>query len=78
MPAILSFLAGPSGKSSTMRVLTCVVVCAVMGTWSWISVSNGAMQKMDPEIALMVLGSLGIKAAQRATEGKEAQKETAP
>jgi hypothetical protein len=45
-----------------------------MGTWSWVSISKKELQPMDPELSLMVLGSLGIKAAQRASEGKEAGK----
>lgn len=68
MGPLLSFLAGPSGKGSSMRVLTCVVVCAIVGTWAWVSVRKETLQPMDPEHTALVLGALGIKAYQRKSE----------
>jgi len=71
MNTILSFLAGPSGKTSSMRVMSVGVVFLVMLTWAWVSIRKEAMQPMDPEHMALVLGAMGIKAAQMKIEGQK-------
>lgn len=69
MNTILSFLTGPSGKTSSMRVMSFGVVFLVMSTWAWVSIRKEALQPMDPEHMALVLGAMGIKAAQMKMEG---------
>lgn len=69
MGGLFSFLAGPSGKTSSMRVMAFGVVSMVMLTWAWVSVRKEALQPMDPELMALVLGAMGIQTAQKKLEG---------
>lgn len=75
MNTLLGFLAGPSGKTSSMRVMSFGVVFLVMTTWAWVSVRKEALQPMDPEHMAIVLGAMGIKAAQMKMEGQKGKKD---
>jgi len=75
MGSLVSFLAGPSGKTSSMRVMAVGVVFLTMTTWAWVSVRKEALQPMDPEQMALVLGAMGIKAAQSQIEGKKGKKD---
>jgi|GEM_PF-5842419 len=75
MTALLSFLKGPSGKTSSMRVMAFGVVFMVMTTWSWVSVRKEALQPMDPELMALVLGAMGIQTAQKKIEGPKGKKD---
>lgn len=66
----LSFLEGPSGKTSHMRVMTTFIVVALVGTWTAVSLKKSELQKMDIEFSSTLLGVLGIKAYQRNAENK--------
>lgn len=77
MIKLLSFLSGPSGKTSHMRVMSTFIVVAIVGTWSWVSVRKQALQPLDPEHAGLVVAALGIKAYQRTTEAKESKENAA-
>lgn len=55
MNTLLSFLSGPSGKTSAMRVMSCAVVFMVMGTWSAISIKKGELQPLDETLMGVVI-----------------------
>lgn len=57
-----------------MRVMAFGVVFLVMTTWSWVSVRKESLQPMDPEHMTLVLGAMGIKAAQMKMEGPKGKK----
>lgn len=71
----LQFLSGPSGKTSSMRVMSVGVVFLVMLTWAWVSIRKEALQPIDPEHMAIVLGAMGIKAAQMKMEGQKGKKD---
>lgn len=68
MLRLLSFLAGPSGKTSHMRVMTSFVVVSLMGTWTAVSLKKWELQPMDIEFSTTLLGVLGIGTYQRHIE----------
>lgn len=70
-PLLLNFLAGPSGKTSSMRVATLLVVVGVLGPWAWVYVESGGAQQLDNDMVLLVLGALGIKGWQRSVEQRD-------
>jgi len=71
MGGLVSFLAGPSGKTSSMRVMAFGVVSMVMLTWAWVSIRKEMLQPMDPELMALVLGAMGIQTAQKKIEGQK-------
>lgn len=75
MGTLLQFLSGPSGKTSSMRVMSCFVVVVVVGTWAWVSIRKEALQPMDPEQMGLVLGVLGFKVYQHKAEIEKKQTE---
>lgn len=68
MGGLFSFLTGPSGKTSSMRVMAFGVVSLTMLTWAWVSIRKEALQPMDPELMALVLGAMGIQTAQKRIE----------
>lgn len=52
-----------------MRVMSFGVVFLVMTTWAWVSIRKEALQPMDADLVALVLGAMGIKAAQMKMEG---------
>ena len=68
MIALLSFLRGPSGKTSSMRVMSFYVVFLVMTTWAWISIRKQELQPMSPELMGAVLVTMGIQVAHKTVE----------
>lgn len=71
--AIVNFLQGMSGKNSMMRVCTFVVVIGIMGIWAAHNIvamkhGQGWVTMGVQELGLLV-GCLGLKAAQRLVEG---------
>lgn len=71
MNFLTSMLAGASGKPSTMRMSTLLIVVAVMGTWSFVSVTQVAIQNLPESIVVVLLGALGSKLVQRTVEQKK-------
>lgn len=71
MGTLAAILSGPSGKASTMRGATLLVVICIMGTWTAVSVKKWELQKLDAEQVALVLGAMGLKAYQRAGETKQ-------
>lgn len=65
---LLSVIAGPSGKASTMRVSSLATVAIVMGTWSYVSVGRMELQPISVEQLGLVVAALGAKAWQRGIE----------
>lgn len=61
---------GTAESVSTMRVCSLLVVLLVLGTWAVVSIKAGAMQPFSPELAALIVGTLGIKTWQR---GKESE-----
>ena len=70
MSVFSQLISGASGKPSTMRVSTLFVVVAVMGTWSFVSVSQVSIQNLPESVVVVLLGALGSKLAQRTVEQK--------
>lgn len=75
MGSLVAFLAGPSGKTSSMRVMAFGVVSLTMLTWAWVSIRKEALQPMDPELMALVLGAMGIQTAQKRIEGQKGKKD---
>lgn len=75
MGSLVAFLAGPSGKTSSMRVMAFGVVSLTMLTWAWVSIRKEALQPMDPEQMALVLGAMGIQTAQKKIEGQKGKKD---
>lgn len=71
MNSIMSVLSGPSGKTSSMRVATLLCVVVILGTWCSVSIQKKELQPLSIEQTAIVLGAMGIKAAQRGNEAKE-------
>lgn len=61
-------LSEPDGTPSSMRALNLIIVVVVLGVWAMVSVETVKLQPLSPEMTLIVLGSLGIKAFQRGKE----------
>lgn len=68
MNQLLTFLSGPSGKASSMRVNSTVVVFAVMLTWCWVSIRKSELQPIGEVPAALVLGVCGIQVAHKHAE----------
>jgi len=57
-----------NGEPSTMRVACLSVIATVLGTWSYISITNGAMQAIDPPTLALVVSAFGAKVMQKGKE----------
>ncbi|TXH54207.1 MAG: hypothetical protein E6Q97_11475 [Desulfurellales bacterium] len=75
MGRVFSFLVGPSGKTSSMRVMASGVVFLVMTTWAWVSIRKEVLQPMDPEHMALVLGAMGIQTAHKKLEDPKGKKD---
>lgn len=73
MRFLTQMLSGMSGEPSTMRVLTTIVVVAIMGAWLVVSIQKNELQPLSYEQVGVVLGALGLKAWQRGKEGDPAE-----
>ena len=62
------YLNDPAGQPSAMRLLTAVVVLALLGTWSVTVIRAGQWIPLDSGTVALILGCLGIKAWQRRSE----------
>ena len=73
MNPLLSMLSEDgSGQSvSTMRVATLLVVVLVLAPRAIVAWQTGAAPELTTQEVGMVLGTLGVKAAQRSVEGKD-------
>lgn len=67
---------GSSDGVSTMRVCSLLVVLSVLGTWATVSIQQKSLQPFSPELAGLVIGTLGIKAWQRGREQSETPPQT--
>lgn len=73
MNFLLSAFSEASGNASSMRVLTGVVVVAIMAGWLSVTVKTGAMADLPIDGAGgILLGALGIKMWQKGKEGSKA------
>jgi hypothetical protein len=68
MKFLTDMLSEGDGSPSTMRVLNVVIVVAVIGCWSAVSLHSWQLQPLSVEQMGLVLGALGIKAWQRGKE----------
>ena len=68
MNQLLTFLNGPTGKLSSMRVNSTIVVVAVMFTWCWVSIKKSDLQPIGEIPAALVLGVCGIQVAHKHAE----------
>ena len=63
-----------SGTQSMMRLMVMIVVFAITGVWAYLSCVKQAMQPIDVDKVVLILGSLGLKAIQKKIEvGKTAK-----
>ncbi len=64
------------GQGSSVRVVTLVMVLVVLFVWAVISLRQNAMQHIDIESIMMILGALGATVTQKGIElhGKKAAK----
>lgn len=67
---LMSFLVGPSGKLSTMRLSVLLVILLVLGPRIVLAFKSGQYPALTAEEAGLIFAVLGVKAYQR---GKEAQ-----
>lgn len=63
-----SAITGPSGKVSAMRVSTLGCVFIPLVLWAYLSVRNGSIQHIDPEVLGVIIAGLGGKVWQRGKE----------
>jgi len=75
MMHLFTMFDGPSGKVSSMRVGTTGIAFMVTGTWAMLSITKGELQPWTPEMVGLVVGCLGMKAAQRKLEQANQDKE---
>lgn len=74
MNFLLNAFSEPGGNPSSMRLLTAVVVCAIMAGWLSVTVHTQAIAPLPLDgSGGILIGALGIKAYQR---GKETAKTT--
>lgn len=70
MIRLLSFVSGPTGKLSSMRVNSTLVVWVIMFTWGWVSVKKVELQQLGEVPAALILGVCGIQVAHKHAESK--------
>ena len=68
MIRLLTFLSGPTGKMSSMRVNSTLVVWVIMLSWGWVSVKKLELQPLGEIPAALVLGVCGIQVAHKHAE----------
>lgn len=68
MKFLAQMFSEPGGSPSSTRALTGLVCVCVVGTWTLVSVRKVELQKMDPELVMLVIGALGVKSWQRGKE----------
>ena len=56
------------GQDSSIRAGFLFLLAVITGTWSWVSISNGQLQHVDPETVALVLGGFGAKVWQKNVE----------
>jgi hypothetical protein len=61
------------GSPSTMRVLNVVIVLAVIGCWSAVTIHRWELQPLSAEQMGLILGAMGIRAWQRGRESSTPQ-----
>ena len=57
-----------NGAPSAMRVAVLGLIFIISLTWAMVSIRNNALQPVDMETVMMVLGALGFKTWQRDIE----------
>jgi len=65
---IKTLLAGTSGDPSTMRVAVLLILVAVLFNWTYLTIHTGTAQPLDWQEVSLIVGTLGVKAAQLAFE----------
>lgn len=68
MNSILGLLSEPNGKRSNMRAMATLVVVAVVGTWSAVSLEKKELQPLSAEHVGLVGLAIGAKVYQRTKE----------
>lgn len=62
-----------NGVPSAMRVAVLGLIFIVSLTWAVVSIRNNALQPINMETVMMVLGALGFKVWQRDLEGGKSE-----
>ena len=68
MNALKEMLSEDNGNLSMMRVVSTIIPLIIVGTWAWISITNGQLVSFDIPDVIAVLGPLGAKAYQKGKE----------
>jgi hypothetical protein len=68
MRFLAAMFSEPGGSPSSTRALTAVVCICVVGSWTFVSLTKRELQKMDPELVMLVIGAMGVKVWQRGKE----------
>lgn len=77
MNFLLQAFQEPGGSPSSMRLMTFIVVAAIMAGWLDVTIRTHQMAPLPLDGAgAILLGALGIKAWQRGKEGKSAGTDT--
>lgn len=66
-------LKDPAGKLSLIRVATIVYMLAVAVAWAWISIKEGYMIDLNPQVKDIMLYLLGGKTVQSFSESWKGQ-----
>lgn len=78
MNKILELVSEGDGTFSTMRVMTFIIILAILVPAVASAVRTNTGLDLTTEQIALILGVLGVKTAQRAVEGKKTQKDVAP
>jgi hypothetical protein len=69
---MVGFLQGPGGENSSSRLLSAVVVCAVVGVWALGSINKGVLQEIPYSVITFVAAVITGKAVNSIfAEGKK-------
>jgi hypothetical protein len=68
-----NFLKEANGDESSVRLICYLVVAAIIGTWSYVSITTKAMAPLDLPTVLALLGPIGFKVMQKKHEAQENQ-----
>ncbi len=70
MIKLFTFLAGPSGKTSSIRVNTFLALVVTLGLAVYCTITGKHMPELSPEWVAILLGPLGLQVWHK---GKEAE-----
>lgn len=76
--AIKEILSDTDGSLSFVRVAVLLIIGAFLFNWCYLTAKTGQAQTLDWSSVAVVLGSLGIKVAQKPFENKPTETPAAP